>query len=208
MKKSKEQALMTTDKRKPMILGAKGKLQLFFGVCFSFLGIVGLAAELEPPIEASGIVLAFAFLTIGLFFLYTSYKSRKTVSHFRLYVNILSDQPSMSATELSQKTGFPEETVLYELQKLIERGFFCEAYIDRAQKRIVFPVLERKLLQEEETRYDVRVICSTCGGGNTLKSGTVGYCIYCKNVISDQDDAKGKRPTKQKKFLLKWRKHI
>ena len=192
---------MKKSKVKPVMTAAKGKLQLIFGICFSFLGIVGLAAELEPPIEASGIILASSFLIIGLLFLYGSYRSRKRVSHFRIYVNILSDQPSMAVSELSQKTGFPEETVLCELQGFIDRGFFCEAYIDRAAGRIVFPSMERKLRQEEEKRQDVRVVCPTCGGGNTLKSGTVGHCIYCKNLISDRNDTPKKRPIRQKKFF-------
>ena len=176
-------------KSKLTLIGAKIKsnVQAFFGwsLLVAFVGGISVEASAEKP-DPAGIVLSLACLIFGVLLILISFRTKKLVSKFCLYVTILSRQSSMSIYELAMTLGENEECVVKSLQAMINRKYFTSAYIDMKQKRLIFPMVEK----EEETAREQRdalphvmVTCSVCGGEARIPVGSHTNCMYCNNFI-------------------------
>ena len=163
----------------------KSKEQLTLGYLSIFLSIICFSTVLVArPLELEGIILASAFLLIGIVLLFLAYRTKRMISQFRLYVSILSNQSSMAIYEISQKAGIPEQRIMRELQAMIDRCFFVDAYIDKWRKYIVFPQLEQAEKESvvREGEYEV-ITCSVCGGSNQVIKKKNCNCMYCDNKL-------------------------
>ena len=163
----------------------KGKIQLICGIGLVIFSMGGFSVEI-PARDVVGIIIAIAVLSLGLFLIYRFYRIQKLISRFRLYVSILSNQSSMSIYALSQTAGFPEQQVAKELQTMIDRRFFADAYIDRGKRCLVFPLMEQEAKKETTESDDdlyVTTVCPICGGSNRVVSGKNNRCMYCDNII-------------------------
>ena len=171
------------------LLGAvlKSKVQAFFGWPLVVFAVIGTLIELtsEAP-DPEGIVVGSVFLVCGGFLLFCSFRTKRMVAKFRLYVSILSNQSSMSVYELAMALGESEQQVTKALQAMIDRHFFVSAYIDRGRRYLVFPLMEQQAREEqaeEEAQPHVVVACSVCGGDNRIPLGKRCNCMYCDNLI-------------------------
>ena len=165
----------------------KSKVQLILGFVLVPFGLLGLCVYLPDPRKygIGLIVFMFILLFIGLLLWFFSLKTKKLISHFRLYVSILSNQSSSSVCELAMTVGDSEQHVMAELQAMIDRRFFAAAYIDRSKKLLVFPKLN-VTVQEESTQSSEVVTCSICGGDNKIVAGQHSNCVFCGNsIVSD-----------------------
>ena len=74
----------------------KSKVQLILGFVLVPFGLLGLCFYLPDPRKygIGLIVFMFILLFIGLLLWFFSLKTKKLISHFRLYVSILSNQSS------------------------------------------------------------------------------------------------------------------
>ena len=171
------------------LLGAvlKSKVQAFFGWPLLVFFVVGLAVEFSSGAPDSvGIVLSMLCLVGGGALLYCSFRTKRLVAKFRLYVSILSNQSSMSIYELAMTLGESEQRVMKVLQTMIDRHFFASAYIDHGRRYLVFPLMEQKAREEEaeeEAQPHVVVACPVCGGDNRVPLGKLCNCMYCDNLI-------------------------
>ena len=157
----------------------KGKIQLICGIGLVIFSIGGFSVEI-PALDVFGIILAVAVLSLGLFLIYRFYRTQKLISRFRLYVSILSNQSSMSIYALSQTVGIPEQQVNRELQTMIDRRFFADAYIDHGRKCLVFPLMEQETRRASDESHDVlyvTAVCPICGGSNRIVSGKNNRCM-------------------------------
>ena len=176
-------------KSKLTLVGAKIKsnVQAFFGwsLIVAFVGGIGVEMSAEKP-DPTGIVFSLACLIFGALLILLSIRTKKLVSKFRLYVNVLSRQSSMSIYELAMTLGENESNVVKSLQAMINRKYFASAYIDMKQKRLVFPMMEREeeiAREQREALPHVMVTCSVCGGEARIPVGSHTNCIYCNNFI-------------------------
>ena len=172
------------------LLGAvlKSKVQAFFGWPLIAFGILGLCFYLPSPEEYGWGLIAcmFVILLLGIWLLCLSFRTKRMVAKFRLYVSILSNQSSMSVYELAMALGESEQKVTKALQTMIDRHFFVSAYIDRGRHCLVFPQMEqeaREAQAREDAQPHVVVACSVCGGDNRIPLGKRCNCMYCDNLI-------------------------
>ena len=170
------------------VASIKRKLQFICGLLLIPFSLIGLCFYLPDPNHygVGLIVFMIVLLLIGLLLLFCSFRTKKLISQFLLYVNILSNQSSMSIYDLSQTVGIPEMKVKQELQTMIDRRYFANAYIDHSKKCLVFPLMEQADKQEHNALDDelyVAVVCPICGGSNRVVSGKNNRCMYCGNII-------------------------
>ena len=165
----------------------KYKVQAILGWSLAIFGALGSLVELTSgELDPFGIVLFLVFLACGGAFLSLSFRNKKLVSQFRLYVSILSNQSSMSIYDLSRTVGIPEVKVKKDLQTMIDRRFFADAYIDHGRKCLVFPLMEQETRRASDESHDVlyvTAVCPICGGSNRIVSGKNNRCMYCDNII-------------------------
>ena len=176
-------------KSRLVLLGAvlKSKVQAFFGWPLVVVAVIGILIELTSGApELEGIVIGSVLLVCGGFLLFCSFRTKRMVAKFRLYVSILSNQSSMSVYELAMALGESEQKVRKALQAMIDRHFFASAYIDRGRRCLVFPQMEQEAREAqamEDAQPHVVVACSVCGGDNRIPMGKRCNCMYCDNLI-------------------------
>ena len=177
-------------KTKLALVGAsvKSKIQAILGWSITAFSVMGLCFYLPSPEEFGWGLIAFMFVlfAMGVLLLLLSWRNKKLISQFRLYVNILSNQPSMSIYELAMTLGESEIKVTQNLQAMIDRRFFASAYIDHGRQCLVFPLMEqatRAVHEEMEAQPHGIVACSVCGGDNRVPLGKRCNCMYCDNFI-------------------------
>ena len=81
--------------------------------------------------------------------------------------------------------GKQYDVVRTDVQKMIDKGFLKNAYINEGTREIVMTVnnnTDNTFFQAQSnvaTAQDVRVVACPCCGANNTVSGAVGECEYC-----------------------------
>ena len=89
---------------------------------------------------------------------------------------------------IAEMTGETAETVRIKVNRMIEKNYFVNAYIDQSGK-IVLADREQmnQVVGNNDGRKDfVTIICPSCGGVNRLAKGQIGKCEFCGAYISDK----------------------
>ena len=89
---------------------------------------------------------------------------------------------------IAEMTGETVENVRKNVNRMIEKGYFVNAYIDQSG-RIVLADREKMndVVANNDDRKDfVTITCPSCGGVNRLAKGQIGKCEFCGAYISDK----------------------
>ena len=121
------------------------------------------------------VLMGAVFLVIGILILLRARVLKKLVHTHRKYLDIIANQKIYLLDEISRLMAMDYRTVVNDLKKMIDMGFFAVAYIDETGQRIVV----------QETTVDVadivRVQCKNCGANN---SGHAKKCEYCDSSLT------------------------
>lgn len=169
-------------KVKNVVLKIVGYLCAFSGVCVSIASIAGDDMPIASGIM--GMILCF----IGVACLVGQERSARLLADFRKYNAILANDPVKTIYRIAEMTGETAEAVRAKVNRMIEKGFFVNAYIDQSGK---IALADRGKMDEvvgnNDDRTDfVTVTCPACGGVNRLAKGQVGKCEFCGAYISDK----------------------
>lgn len=117
---------------------------------------------------------------------------KKMRLEFKKYVAHLSIDPTASLENIAISTGTSVDVVKKNLQFMINKNFFYNAYIDANNNRLVLPSMKNNMNQTEQKTSvnnvtpDVqeRIVYSTCycpkcGGINQIIQGSVAECDFC-----------------------------
>ena len=123
-------------------------------------------------ISNSGLSLVgYAAVLLGVpYGIITEIKNKK----IRHYISCIEKQHCYSLDKIGQGIGQDYSKVRTGIQKLIDNGYYEDAYIDDTERCIVFPETSGIDLDFEQKT----VICSGCGAKNTIKSAN-SKCEYC-----------------------------
>ena len=133
-------------------------------------------------------VMAIIFLCTGIFCLYRHRRASRLLADFRKYNAILASDPVKTIYRIAEMTGETAETVRIKVNRMIEKNYFVNAYIDQSGK-IVLADREQmnQVVGNNDGRKDfVTIACPSCGGVNRLAKGQVGKCEFCGAYISDK----------------------
>ena len=133
-------------------------------------------------------VMAIIFLCTGIFCLYRHRRASRLLADFRKYNAILASDPVKTIYRIAEMTGETAETVRIKVNRMIEKNYFVNAYIDQSGK-IVLADREQmnQVVGNNDGRKDfVTIACPSCGGVNRLAKGQVGKCEFCGAYISEK----------------------
>lgn len=183
---------MNSSKTAIVISGIIEKVQLITGIVITFIfGITAIACigDNKYPIEEKFTM--FVFTAIGILLIIFSIKRKKLIKNFKSYVQRLSVDPTSSIENLASGLGTSQDVVKMNLEKMIKKRYFSNAYIDTENNRIVFSKASEqqtntiKVNQSNEPKIEyITVTCKSCGGINKIAKGTVGECEYCGSPLS------------------------
>ena len=171
------------------------KIQFIAGIIFLLLfGLCTVVSFADAELASDGF-LAFCLVVDGLCILliYYSRKRHKLNTDFKKYVSALSDDPTGSILNLANAMGTSEDVISVNLNKMIEKKYFSNAYIDKRKNCIV-------LYNQGETmgvastagnvssftgasQGMVTVCCKGCGGVNAIPKGQSAECEYCGSLL-------------------------
>lgn len=148
-------------------------IQLMIGVAtVIFFGIGGIGFLFDDVDDTTfDYTLVCIFLIIGFLLIKASRKRYKLSIDYRKYTSWLKQNPGGSIAELASNIGITDEIVINNINKMIDKKFFLNAYIDMEKKQIVFP-----------DEY-ITMKCQSCGGINKTQKNAVGKCEYCGSYI-------------------------
>lgn len=153
--------------------------------CISSSNSSSRNAQSEATVLA---ILAISFLCLAIFCLYHHRRASRLLADFRKYNAILASDPVKTIYRIAEMTNETAETVRIKVNRMIERNYFVNAYIDQSGK-IVLADREQmnQVVGNNDGRKDfVTIACPSCGGVNRLAKGQVGKCEFCGAYISDK----------------------
>ena len=113
--------------------------------------------------------------------LYT--KEPALYNKFKRYVAIMNTYPEGNLTQLARNTGASKEETIGNLEKIIGNGWFRNAYIDRDMDRLVI-VKDQIFGEAAQNQPRMTVVCSACGGINSVPAGTTAECDFCGSPVN------------------------
>lgn len=192
---------MNRSKAKIVLSQIIATIQLIIGIFLIFLAVVGGLGQ--DTISSTDITMVVIFILGGILLIIASVKRKKLIRSFRKYVSFLSSDESGSIESLALATKMPENVILSNLQRMIDKKYFPSAYIDLETRSIVFPnrpqnsasnisheqpavmtdtVITDAVITDKETVI-ITATCKGCGGVNHGVKGSVGECEYCGSSL-------------------------
>lgn len=152
---------------------------------------IGIFGALTPPPTQNpqqNVVGPMVFLILGGIVLFIfSNKLKQYSIKYQKYNAIINNEGIISLDNIAATVQTPYEIVVKDLQDMISRGYFKDAYIDDASREV--RLLNKKSQEDIKTESNkqeqekIVVACSGCGANNTILKGTVGECEYCGTAI-------------------------
>ena len=147
------------------------KMLSILGTFFIVIGIITLMA-----------IIGVFYLILGILLKRFANKLLNSAENVKKYLAIVINGNVRQLDSISAAVGKPYDVVKKELQKLIDDGYFRNAYINESTREIVIP--EAAIHMNAGTTASARVVsCSCCGANNTVY-GRTGECEYCGSPLS------------------------
>ncbi|MDO5388005.1 MAG: hypothetical protein Q4F63_02105 [Clostridia bacterium] len=182
-------------------------IQLIAGIFFVFIfGICTIVYLFDKTISAdagtSFLICCLVFDALGIWLIICSKKKKKLINTFKTYVIAISNDGSSHIPDIAASVGTSEDVVRKNLDIMIKKKFFQNAYIDQSANCIV--ISSNKAVQnvtasnafENKSQASknntsasaemVTVKCNGCGAVNTIEKGKTGECDYCGSVIKGE----------------------
>lgn len=168
------------------------KVQLIAGILITIIFGLSAIANIGSNRTTGGIIfLMFVFAGIGVLLIIFSRKRKKLIKDFKTYVKRLSVDPTGSIENLASGLGTSQDVAKMNLEKMIKKRYFSNAYIDIENNRVVFPTAsDNQQINASQDEMDapkieyITATCKSCGGISKLAKGTVGECDYCGSPLS------------------------
>ena len=89
---------------------------------------------------------------------------------------------TVTINELAKQSGKPPFKILSELEKLFDKGVFCDCTLQKQGMPCV--ILSGR--ENSKTSF-VYIVCEKCNGTTRIRAGSSGKCEYCGNAISSRN---------------------
>lgn len=182
-------------KKKIIVDTIKCKIASIIGWLTTCLfGILTLDIIIQGSQEfVSTFIFCIFFLAIGIVFIIIGKKIKNRINRCKRYVDIIGSKSKMSIDAIANIMSKSEDFVLSDLQDMITRQYFEQAYIDEDSWEFVLGECENEMDDEEDdddideedddsNRIQV-VTCSSCGAKNKIGKNFTGECEYCGSPI-------------------------
>lgn len=149
----------------------------------------------------------FLSILISLFFLggpgalmfYISNLKKKKSAKLKRYIAMISNNYETSIDNIATAIPTDYDSAVNDLNKMIDKGFFENAYIDASARKIILPQnkliqlvaqqqeYENALLQSKIGQLNLKltkvVVCKSCGANNQVKEGQISRCEFCGSYL-------------------------
>lgn len=170
---SKEKADMLLEVQKKY---ESNNLKGAFASLGSLIIFVGLSV-LAAAFSWITILISIVFTIVGLVLIIIELTRMPMYKRLPNYFACIADSKNGSLDAISASLGYPYETVVSDIEFLINRGILEKTYINHSRRLITSPLIGEVILQD--TR---RVLCPNCGATNEI-IGQTKECDFCGTVL-------------------------
>lgn len=180
-----------------VLSGIFARFKIVLGVLIAVIGLFTGIAGFEIDDTATSItafILCVLFMAAGIALVINGSRTIKRISRFRQYVSLISNMHFDSISEISSQMSQQADFTLKDLEFMIRKQYFTNAYIDQATGKII--VYHAAAQGNPATRANPNtaspqgnapaaavppepVKCSGCGAVNTILPGQSMNCEYC-----------------------------
>ena len=171
---------------KKTALGA-GKLIKGLGIASCCMAALGFLVNITGGFDGTDVGMIIFFAAAGAALLYLANKIKKDADSVKQYLNIIVNGGERQLDAIAAATGKQYDVVKKDVQKMIDKGFLKNAYINENTREVVLPsaapantnVGQPTTNMGTPTAVQTRVVACPCCGANNTVSGTLGECEYC-----------------------------
>lgn len=159
----------------------------FFG-----LGVVICLTDMSDPsmVEVLPIFLVIAIIFgLGGFALQkVSRKIKREAEDIKKYLSVIVNGNERQIDAIASSIGKPYDVTKNDIQKLINKGYLKNAYINEGAREVVLPSNDVQVQTETSANVTsigiaTRVVACRCCGANNTISGEAGECEYCGSPL-------------------------
>lgn len=169
---------------------------LWFGLCtIIYLTDKEFAAE----VGVGFLIFCLVLDALGVWLIVLSRKKTKLMREFKKYVAAVSNDADGFIPDIAISLGTSEEVVRKNLELMIKKKYFANAFIDYRTNCIKIANRHDTVANAaQQTQVNlgvhtapmaaetVTIKCRGCGGINTIQKGAVGVCDYCGSPIKGE----------------------
>lgn len=164
-----------------------GKLIKGLGIASCCMAALGLLVSITDGFDGTDVGMIIFFAAAGAALLYLANKIKKEADSVKQYLNIIVNGGERQLDAIAAATGKQYDVVKKDVQKMIDKGFLKNAYINENTREVVLPsaapantnVGQPTTNMGTPTAVQTRVVACPCCGANNTVSGTLGECEYC-----------------------------
>ncbi len=149
------------------------------------LGGFGIIGSIDP-FDFGSLVIFLFFIAGGIILLNRAKKIKAEGESIKKYLAIIVNGGERQLDTVASVTGKQYDVVKNDVQKMIDKGFLKNAYINEITREVVLaPAASSNVNVAQSTggvaheTMQTRVITCHCCGANNTVSGNVGECEYC-----------------------------
>lgn len=175
------------------ILNILGWVFAACAVIYVLMAITGNVETKDGSSIVGPLIVALVFYGGGGAFMISTAKRMKiNADKLKKYIEIVINNNQTSIDNIAAAVSVSYEEAMKDLQKMIDNGYFENAYIDISEREIV---LTNKKMEQEYSTSKVQmdghvnepqtkvVACRSCGANNKVIKGQVSECEYCGSLL-------------------------
>jgi len=161
---------------------AGGKTISIIGWLLSGFGALMFIVFLSDP-EFGMFIASIIFIAPGIFLIRKGINTKKKGLRFKKYIDIVINQNQKQIDNIASIFALPYETVKSDLQEMIDKGYFQNAYINESNREIVIKIHEVATSNGIPVKTK-NVTCKNCGANQQVSTSGTNQCEYCGTVLS------------------------
>ena len=157
-----------------------GKILSFLGYCIEAFLLIGLIAYISMGENVAAVV-CLLFMAIFSLFIITGIKIKRAIKRFNKYFALISNNTT-SIDIIAMQTSQSVDFVRKDLQKMIDKKFFVQTYIDNNTNEIVVSgenSAAKPVSHQPPNAEMTAISCANCGAVNQIVKGGSANCEYC-----------------------------
>ncbi len=176
---------VSVDKKAAMSVG---RLISGIGIASYFIAAVMFIACLSDGFGSDDIGIILFFGIAGFALRKVSRKVKKDAENVKKYLSVIINGNERQIDAIASSMGKTYDTAKNDIQKMIDKGYLKNAYINEGTREVVLPnnnIQAYVGMAANTTANNITpriVSCPCCGANNTI-IGDMGECEYCGSPL-------------------------
>lgn len=165
---------------------SSGRKMMVWGWIIVGMGVISWSTLIEDN-WLSGTLGTLFFIFAGLTLVYYGKKSSVNAVRYKKYIDMVVNKKIRSIGTIASAIPVSHDIAIKELQEMIEKGFFENAYVNYTSDEIVLAEVDAGVKDYSIPNLRAEMVvdtCNGCGANNKIEKGKVNNCQYCGSLIS------------------------